>query len=267
MKKYYLGLNKRSQEINEVTWARGPFKDLKPNNLEHIDRFCMCFKDEEDLKMYLMKIAIDDYHNGLTTSIPDFSKKLCVKYHSYKRRRKTPEEMEATADVRPRKNRYVSTKIVKVLSDGALPFAKDDVYFKYEELIRIINLFNNEPTLLFGLARKFAKTPVQRYNLDTFERAANRYVRGEPFTEHSRLYVAISNFVRYEVVKYDKDAKECMRYPDGTYVINWRKLRDVAMYVKSHIDTKHNSMVEHVFGIDPKGKTLQKTYQQPSMFD
>jgi hypothetical protein len=211
MAKYYLTINGRPNVMNEVTWVGRQYQGSKPHDLESIDEFCMDFNDEDAIKAHLSLVALDAYQAGLIDRLPELKNQLNI--------------------------RYQSRGAIKSLSYG-LPYKKDRKYFDYEYLRACLQSLRNDAVLLARLAGSFSGAPIQAANLALFHRASIALKNGLPFHEEDRLYQAMTDFIQVEILKYDKELRDYKTDKSGALIIQWRKLHDLAMFVKNYEEKK-----------------------------
>lgn len=204
MAKYYLTENGKPKTLNEVTWAKLNFSDYDPTVLEDIDKFCMSFSNEEEIKKHLVNVAVNDLNDGLITAIPNFKNQLNI--------------------------RFVHGKAVRTLSYG-LPYKSDHKYFDYHFLRDYLLSLRNDATFLLRLSKSFDKSPIQLTNTALIYRKGLSLRNGTSFYEEDRFHDAMTDFVRVEVLKYDKAIKGYTTDSRGNVLYQWRKLHDLAMFV------------------------------------
>ena len=246
MAKYYLTINGRPNIMNEVSWASLEFKDFKPNALEDIDKFCMSFDDELGIKNHLKKVAINDYNNGIINQIPELKNQLNIRY-------------------RVKKDGPIFS-----LSYG-LPFKKDKKYFDYYYLKARLQSLKTDPTFLSRLAASFSGGPVQASNIATFQRSAISLKSGG-FYDTKELDKALEAFIRIELLKYDKATYSHKTDKDGTLLVQYRKLHDLAMFIKNYVDkqeeiiTPTTPIITPTKDTAPLKKVLTPEYEQITLF-
>jgi len=230
--KYYLTENGKPNTLNEVTWAKLDFSNYKPNVLEDIDNFCMSFDNVEDLKKHLLMVAAHDYNNGLITVIPKFKNQLNI--------------------------RFVYGKAITKLSYG-LPFKNDKVYFNHEYLRQRLIALRGDDTFFLRLSNKFGNSPIQGRNAATFYRLGISLRQGTPFKEEDRLEYVIEDFIKVEVLKYDKKEKQYVTDSNNDPIYQWRKLHDLAMFVKAYENPTETDEFEEEKAVVEKEESPQLT--------
>ena len=229
--KYYLSHNPRAKFIEELIWNRNGFENYeKANDLENIvSNFCLQFDTEENIKAHVMKIALEDYLAENIDEMPDVRKALCIKY-------KYKDEVKVLPDIPVKKDRkYFDVEMTVDNYYDILPVGYLQFYILAER---------SDNKFLKLLLKQYGRNPKHNKNMHKIQ---NHIV----FSEMDKFYISdaelmyiIKSFLRRELCKFNRkiDRYEMDEY--GNYVIQYRKLYDLAMLVKNYQETKEAEKVK-----------------------
>ena len=250
--------------MGEVIWNKGFFDGWKANDLKSIAEFCMSFLDEKDLKEYLHITQTEAFHQGIITRQNKLDNKLKI--------------------------RYINRGVIHTLSYG-IPYMKDRKYFDLQGTLNVNrkNYSRERKYILSGYLRDFLCSRMKNYeSADFLYDLANKFElheslisvnnemrktsymlqNGIPFTiaQEDELKDIMDDFIRYNVFKYDAKIKGNAIDEDNNLIAQYRKLYDLAMYVKNQVEQKSKTnKTEQVQEESPKQLVLQPL-EQLSMF-
>lgn len=213
---FYLTLNSRpfTLESSEVRWSIKDFPEYKQNELESIDKFCMNFKREYLLKLYLQNMTVDEYHQGLRNNIPNFNNELNIRY------------------------RYKGA--INTLSYG-IPYKEDKKYFDYEYLRDKLLSLKGDYLFLQRLVANFDGAPIQNHNIALFHQTSISLKKHNKFPDEDKLHYSLNDFLKVHVLKYDKEIHDYATDEEGRIIYKWRQLHDLAMFVKNYDKQRNKS--------------------------
>lgn len=246
MAKYSLSAIKRNGEYWPINWNNLPEnQNVNPNSLVAIDDFTTKFKDEDELKKYLLERANEVFLDENQWQYP-----YALTYIYDKKMHKLIHGIAYSGDKKFLDEMYILTYLRRAI---VLP-DKDIIN-------RICNAYRNHP--------------IQSENIYALREYLLLLSNGGSI-EIKYPTAAIINLFYREVYQYDRSTGKYKEGPNGETVINYRGLRDLGMllakYDRTKIKKPEIKIEERIKQLEEKeaskkGNAYSLGYEQTSMFD